>query len=700
MTPSPAAGEILLQAVILPDPEICSEPDLFVHLGGIAGLDLPRGEVRLGPGGWACFDSYFNLLSLAKWQEAAPFGHLGLVVELTGLAELRVWHAPPGRSWDMLDARVCTGGRVEVDLTAATTHPAPGVVFFELRALADTVLTAAGYVSRDRLPLPQAAGQAAGPEEGGDARTLPKLALCLTTFHREDEICRTAARLEAFIEASPWRDRMQVFVVDNGGTAALPPLAHVERIANRNLGGAGGFARGLAEAQAWGFSHCLFMDDDAAVPVEAVHRTFVFLARARDPATAVAGAMISTAHRWALWEAGAVFDRRCRPLQGGTDLRRRDAVFALEQATGATPPGFYGGFWFFAFPIAAVRHWPFPFFVRGDDVMFSLSNPFRIVRLNGVVSFQQDFTEKESALTAYLDLRSHMVHHLALPGLRLGRWRMIRLPLGFLARSLSRFHYDSAEAQLLAWADVLKGPGFFARNSDMAARRGTIAALVRDEAWVPQAGPPPRRCRIRGRRMDRLLRATLNGHFLPFAPLWAGRTLRPAGARGDVEGVLGSQVVTYVRPGEGLGYTVRRSDRRCLGLLWRAAGLALRHLRGHEALQAAYAEAFPALTDAAFWQEQFGTVPVSVPAAPESQGAVCAKDAGATVVGETGAVAAAPGGEAVPPGTAPAPAAAQADAGAAAAWLDGPGPFICGAGAARPGADGIVERAAAQRRTG
>ncbi|WP_126976941.1 glycosyltransferase family 2 protein [Frigidibacter oleivorans] len=692
MTPSVAPGTILLQAVILPDPEICSEPDLFVHLGGIAGLDLPRRQLQLGSGGWACFDSYFNLLSLAKWQEAAPFGHLGLVVELTGLAELRVWHAPPGRSWDMLDARICTGGRVELDLTAATAHPAPGVIFFELRALADTVLTAAGYVTRDPLPPPQAAG----PEEGAAARALPKLALCLTTFRREEEIRRTAARLEAFIEASPWRDRMQVFVVDNGGTAALPPLAHVERIANRNLGGAGGFARGLAEAQAWGFSHCLFMDDDAAVPVEAIHRTFVFLARARDPATAIAGAMISTAHRWALWEAGAVFDRRCRPLQGGTDLRRREAVFALEQATGAAPPGFYGGFWFFAFPVAAVRHWPFPFFVRGDDVMFSLSNPFRFVRLNGVVSFQQDFTEKESPLTAYLDLRSHMVHHLALPGLRLGRWRMIRLPLGFLARSLSRFHYDSAEAQLLAWADVLEGPDFFARNSDMATRRGTIAALVRDEAWGSRAGPPPRRCRIRGRRMDRLLRATLNGHFLPFARIWAGRARRPAGARGDVEGVLGSQVVTYERPGEGLHYTVRRSDRRCLTLLWRAAGLALRHLRGQAALQATYAEALSTLTDAAFWQGQFGAAPEPAMTASLLPGAVRAADTEAIVPRKAAVRAAERWGEAVPAGTA----LPRGDAGAAAGLPEWLMPFVGGAGVVGLTADRPAGRNAPQRRAG
>ncbi len=77
-------------------------------------------------------------------------------------------------------------------------------------------------------------------------------------------------------------------------------------------------------------------------------------------------------------------------------------------------PKIYGGWWFFAFPIKQVTRYPFPFFVRGDDINFSLANDFHITTLNGVVSFAEDFSDKESPMTLYLDLRNHMVQHLTL----------------------------------------------------------------------------------------------------------------------------------------------------------------------------------------------------------------------------------------------------------------------------------------------
>ncbi len=174
----------------------------------------------------------------------------------------------------------------------------------------------------------------------------------------------------------------------------------------------------------------------------------------------------------------------CRPQFVGTDLRDAFQVTRMELAAAKPkPPGFYAGWWFFAFPVAAVAHWPFPFFVRGDDISFSLANRFDTVTLNGVVSFQEDFSAKESPLTLYLDLRNHLHQHLVHADKEIGPWRTATIALHFLLRSIIRMHYDSAEAQLRAWDDVMKGPDFFAENADMARIRPQIAALAKDEAW-------------------------------------------------------------------------------------------------------------------------------------------------------------------------------------------------------------------------
>ncbi|MEI4473080.1 glycosyl transferase [Frigidibacter sp. MR17.24] len=603
MTMPPSPPPEILQNVILPEPGLCTEPELYYHAEGVVSLDLERGELRLERGAQLRFDSYFNMLSIAKWHWNGPVEALALRLRAQGHFELRVLQASPGQSWMLLASqvlRLAREGEVTVALAPDTTVPG-SVLWFELRALGPSRLAGAAY---------QAAA-VPGPR--------PRLAICITTYRREAAARATAARLEAHLAASGAGGRMRVFVIDNGGTLTLPPLQHVERLANPNLGGAGGFARGLAEARARGFSHCLFMDDDAAIPLEALHRAEGLLARARDPRRAVAAAMISTRHRWALWEAGARFDLRCRPEQGGRDLRRRDEVLALELATsGPVPPDFYAGFWFFAFPIAGLRAEPFPFFVRGDDVSFSLANDFAPVRMNGIVAFQDDFVEKESPTTRYLDLRSHLVHHLSLPGLARGRLALAMMPLGFVMASIARFHYDSAAAELTAWADVLEGPRIFADAPGAEARRRALAADTIDERRGLPPPVAPRRLLLRFRLFRALLRLTLNGHGLPLRRLWAGRAAIHAEERASRDRVLGCDRYSVTFRADGSRYVVQRSDRRAASLLWRACALALRQLRGHDALTQSYRAAYPQLTRPEFWARHFDPAVADPPAEPGS----------------------------------------------------------------------------------
>ena len=585
-------AETVLQNVIFPEQGICTELDLYVHLEGRAAFAQSGPSIWLGEGASAIFDSYFNLFSLGKWASGCTLETLTLEIEAEGRFELRIWQAIPGRSWELLHSDLCAAPkprRIRAGLSHFAAAARAGVIFFEIRALAETVFHGGRFLSGDPVRRPV------------------RLGVAITTFRREAEVARTAARLDRYAATEAPPGTLRGFVVDNGGTARIEGLTHVARIENPNLGGAGGFARGMAEALDAGMTHCLFMDDDASFHMENLTRSRAWLALAVDPRAAVAGAMISNTHKWAIWEAGARFFEGCRPQQGGRDLRRRDQVFEMEFETAAAPPpGFYAGFWFFAFPLAEVQAWPFPFFVRGDDVSFSLANPFRPVVLGGVVSFQDDFTEKESVTTHYLDMRSHIVHHLAQERMWIGAWRTAKLPLRFIARSLSKFHYESAAAELLAWRDVMRGPEFFAQNADMARRWADLAAMTRVEVWAPRAGhrdtPRPRRA---GPRWDRLLRWTLNGHFLPLPRLWAGAAVRPSGRRGDLTAVRGMRRITWERPNEDRAYTVHCSDLRCLVLLLGSFATLVAFLLGYRRLRTAYRGAYPALAAPGFWRRAF-----------------------------------------------------------------------------------------------
>ncbi len=587
---------ITLQNFTLPEPGICTEHDLYYRASGPVGYSQNRGEIRLGRGGRLTLDTYFNLLNIGKWHAQCALDGLWAEIAGSGLVEIRILQAFPARSWEILYCEVATldpatPHRADLSHYAASA-PVQGLIYIEITALGDDGATITG-------------GRFATAAQPAD---WPDLAVSITTFRREDQVRDTVARLNGFLATFEHGDRVRVQVVDNGDSADIPETDRVRVIANPNYGGAGGFARGLLEAERAGCSHCLFMDDDAAFHMENIARTYVFLALAKDPKTAVAGAMINNTHKWAMWENGAVFDGLCRPLHGGTDLRDRAAVFAMENESAQTPPPtFYGGWWFFAFAIEKVRHHPFPFFVRGDDISFSLMNDFDICTLNGVVSFQDDFTEKESAQTLYLDLRNHLIHHLVSDKLSRPALGTARIALRFIMRSLLRFHYEAAAAQLLSWQDVMQGPQFFDDNIDMAERRAAIKTMMRTEVWKDVQDldlTERRRKTLKPRdKLHRLGVWTLNGHLVPFSARRWDRIVLGIGERGIVFPAFGAARITYLNTARDKGYTVAQSKREFFSICWQMSQTLWRFLRQHDELKAAYRDGYDGRTSRAYWEK-------------------------------------------------------------------------------------------------
>ena len=590
---------ITLQNFLMPDPAICTEHPLYFRPVGDVGLSQGKGEVWLGRGAMVTFDTYFNLFNLTKWHRACTLDGLLLEVRGTGRVEVRVFQSIPDQSWEILHCEVTTLAEDAphvADLSHYENRSVQGLVYVEVKALDSTGAT----VSGGRFMTGSAREATPG--------TLPRLAVSITTFNREKQVRETVARLEDFLKGFAFGDNIRVQVVDNGASAEIAASERVTPFANPNYGGAGGFARGLLEAEKAGCTHCLFMDDDASFHMENIARAYVFLALARDNEQAVAGAMINNTHKWAMWENGAFFDGSCHPMFCGVDLRNRDAVFGMERESAQLkPPTLYGGWWFFAFAISHVKHHPFPFFVRGDDISFSLMNGFSITTLNGVVSFQDDFSEKESAQTLYLDLRNHLIHHLVSDKLARSPLGTAKVAIRFIMRSMLRFHYESAAAQLLSWQDVMEGPAFFDRNIDMAARRATIKEMMQTEVWRDIDDPTliPQRHRLTRwshKWRHRLGIWTLNGHLVPFSARRWDRIVLGMGERGIVFPAFGAAEITYLNTTRTKAYTVRQSKMTFLRIGWEMFTTLMRFLREFESIKAAYREGYAAQTTRSYWE--------------------------------------------------------------------------------------------------
>ncbi len=593
---------LTLQNFITPEPGICTEERLYYRETGAISLDLERGEYHVPSGHRLSFDTYFNLFNLESWLQSCSLDGLCIELQGTGEAELRVTQVLPGRSSEEVLMRKVKELKpdtpVVLDLSTIASSEARGVLYLSVTALAEPVTLYSARFATSTKPT-----------------IWPDLALSITTFRRELEVEVTVARLEAFLQDYEQRDRIKLQVIDNGQSANLTANDKLSVYPNRNLGGAGGFARGLLEARAAGVSHCLFMDDDASFHMENIVRTYAFLALAQDPRTALAGAMINTTHKWAIWENGAWFNGACRPLHNGIDLRRRSKLFRMQQeVNGPQPETFYGGWWFFAFPLQNLRHHPFPFFVRGDDVSFSIANDFDIRTLSGVVSFQDDFTEKESAQTLYLDLRNHLIHHLVFDNLSRSPLGTARVAIRFILRSLLRMHYSTAEAQLLAWRDVMAGPQFFDDNLDMSARRAVIKDLAADEAWQPHKPEAVVTRTPKVKRAWRKMRTalgllTLNGHLVPFWSRLASRRTLSIAERGLVYFALGASEITFVNTDQDKAYRLRHSKWRFFKVVWEMAIIMFRFYRNFDAIKAGWREGYADMTTEVYWQRVLTEAP-------------------------------------------------------------------------------------------
>lgn len=586
-----------LQGLLWPEYGISTERDLYVRLSGPASLSMGEQSLTFAADGAAAFDTSANMFNLGKWRRHCGLTDLHLRLEGTGTFGLEVFQAPPERSWERLFTETITltdAAPLDLDLSPRMLPELQGSVIFFLRALDMGKLTNAIWMTADA------------------PRRLPDLALSITTFKREEAVRASVARFERFMQTTPLAKHLHLIVVDNGKSAQITSTDHVTAIENENLGGSGGFSRGLLAAEERGASHCLFMDDDASIQMGAIERTWAFLAYAKDPKTAIAGGMTMANHRWAMWESGATFHRHCRPQWLGTDLRDLGQSLAMEHgSTGTKPHNFYGGWWYFAFPIAEVTYRPFPFFVRGDDVSFSIANRFNIVTLPGVVCFQDaDFSDKETLQTIYLDLRSHLAHHLALPSMEIGRRGVIRLIAQFFARSMMQCHYETLQALHLAVRDVLEGPAFFARNADMAERRARIAKMRKAEAWAPLQGDPAASRRRFDPRKNRFARAvmkySLNGHLLPFFGYWGNRVTLKSGQRGQLNEVWGAARITYLNAEGTQTFTVRHSKLAALkegvAMTMTLARVALRYGALRDDWRRGYAE----LASDGFWRQKLG----------------------------------------------------------------------------------------------
>ena len=231
-----------------------------------------------------------------------------------------------------------------------------------------------------------------GDFEDSDVRSVT-LSLATTTCRKEEFIKKNVQLLkdELLGENSEIRDNFYVHVVDNGRTLAKEEIDgfHVTLHPNKNVGGSGGFARGMIESmhQTPEATHVLLMDDDVLVLPESIRRTYTLLTVLRDEwkDAFISGAMLEFgAMNIQHEDIGTVNDEKDGWTHARPDMDQCCLTNILNTNRELTKQkNLYAAWWYCCIPVSQIKvnKLPLPIFIRCDDVEYGLRCKPKIISM-------------------------------------------------------------------------------------------------------------------------------------------------------------------------------------------------------------------------------------------------------------------------------------------------------------------------------
>ncbi|WP_345712641.1 glycosyltransferase, partial [Kineococcus glutinatus] len=583
-------------------------------------------------GGRASFATYFNAFPAGYWRRWTSATAVRLRVELAGEGTVTVYRSNArGLRQRVASAMVTGGAPHEVELSLASFGDG-GWLWFDLAAgRGDAQLLAAEWQVAD------AAGTAPRHAVG------PTLSIAVTTFNRPDYCL---ALLRALSQAPEVREVLdEVLVMDQGTqlvqdqpgfaevAAALGPQLRIIR--QGNLGGSGGFSRGMRETLRTGRSeYVLLLDDDIIVEPEGIVRALAFAASCRTP-TVVGGHMFDMFDRSVLHSFGERVDPYRFFWGALPGLVERHDLSA--QNLRATPwmhkraDVDYNGWWMCLIPVEVIRAvgLSLPVFIKWDDAEYGLragEAGFPTVSLPGAAVWHVSWIDKDDSTDwqAYFHERNRIVAALLHSPYDRGG-RIFRESVFTDVKHLISMQYSTEALRLLALEDVLAGPEHLlrtlpTRTAEVRALRKEFpdAATSTDVDAFPQAKrrKPPRK----GREPESPNRFTL----LPWAAAVVARHLtspdpaaldRPERRLAAMDSTwwrLAHYDSAVVSTADGTAAAwYRRDPRRFRELLGRSAAAHQALWRRWDELSRAYREQLPAVTSVEAWDAVFDASTIS-----------------------------------------------------------------------------------------
>lgn len=435
---------IQLQTILDPDKEICDIEALYFHRNG---QEL-------------CYDGYFNLFYIEKWKRYTTLEQLKLKIRLKGYQTLRLYHNRDCIQEISLETDIFE----EHLLYFPWNQYDEGVFWFSLiQPLKSNDCFKEGFF----------VGECPNAQK-------VKIAIDICTYKREAYVLRNLKVLcEKVLKNMNLQvsEALWVYIIDNGKTLnENEPIqnyletnaTHISVIPNPNVGGAGGFTRGMIEVlnqkETSHFTHILLMDDDAILNPDLFVRIYGFLrsikAEWRD--ITVGGTMLREDLPYMLYASGEEWTPYdiFNPNKN-LDLRENEHACCESLLTTRFEKTQYSAWWCCCYSLNVIRedNLPIPLFIHHDDIEFGLRNRNSgVVFLNGVNVWHRSFDGIPPGSNLYYDFRNNMIEITQQCDLSAASKHIWHFYWKRLAARLVKGSYADIYWTIRSASDFLKGP--------------------------------------------------------------------------------------------------------------------------------------------------------------------------------------------------------------------------------------------------
>lgn len=564
-------------------------------------FSLPHGEADgLAYRGAACrtpegitfqeslsFTSFFNAFPARVWHARTNVRHVAVRLSGRGTVDVSLCAQRHDNTTFILQTARCRLEAESVTALSVSLKPEYENLFLTLEAVPS--LSGLPLLTQGGFYTPTA------------PQNLPRLAIVICTYRREEALQRNVDTLLRLAATWPLPHRkhtepFHIFVVDNDGNLHLENHPCLTLLHNtRNVGGAGGFARGMLAVHEHNrnarerFSHILLMDDDVVFEQDIVLRLHILLQYLKENSICVTGSMLRMEQPEIIHEWGAQVCGLPLCLSGGLSLYEKQSYILPEQKPD------YGAWTFFCYP-AHEHILPLPCFFRYDDCEFGLRMRSPILRVTGIGVWHHAFLAQSPVHHYYTTRNSIIVNLIYRDDIK----KFIFYILFSILYNILLLRYDIAEGIILGVREARISPHqllHFDNSSLIERLKKTEIPLVGNNVALTLGPPrvPPHLSLLH--KIAIIL--TLNGHLLPQSPSPRLVNIRHY----NLASVFRASEVIYHDKETGVMRIARRSVRHCFSCAVRGiiaiCGVFLR--QRHTAK--AWKNAHPHLTSADVWKQ-------------------------------------------------------------------------------------------------